>query len=177
MDVAGQCVTVVTSVTDILAVRIARSKDDSLIQMVSPGTGTSSGRVFSIREIRSSADGLNDCVLFCHAITRCDTTSVFYRVGKQKAWELLKMKSDLREWSAVFLNSQSGKADIATTGEKLVAGLYCGSETDNVEQLRVVCTCTIKAWRRNRCQPPLIWRAFHQQVLPVSNIRIALISR
>ena len=99
---------------------IARSRDDSSIQMVSPGTGTSSGRVFSIQEIRSRADGLNDCVLFCHAIIGCDTTSAFYRMGKQMVWKLLKMKSDLRECSAIFLNSQSGKADIATAGEKFV---------------------------------------------------------
>ena len=63
----------------------------------------------------------------------------FLRIGKQKAWKLLKMKSDLRECSAVFLNSPSGKADIATAGEKFGVALYGDSETDSLDQLRVVC--------------------------------------
>lgn len=63
-------------------------------------------------------------LLFCHAMTGCDTTSSFYRMGKLKTIELLRSKSDKQNTVRMLLDDSTTREDVLIAGEKLVLCFY-----------------------------------------------------
>ncbi|KAJ8881698.1 hypothetical protein PR048_018184 [Dryococelus australis] len=98
----GNNATVVASDTDIVVMLLIRVTDDMELRVLSP------------EKIQESKDS----VLFCHAITGCETTSAFF--GK------------------VFNSPESTKEEVCAAGEKFVIALYGGINVNSLDELKVI---------------------------------------
>ncbi|KAJ8882390.1 hypothetical protein PR048_014197 [Dryococelus australis] len=114
----GNNVTVVASDTDIAVMLLARATDDMQLRVLSPGIGES-----------------KDCVLFCHAVTGCDTTSAFFGNSKKKAWKFLP-RSDMRNVTIVFSSPESTKQEVCAAGETFYIALYGGINVESLDELK-----------------------------------------
>ncbi|KAK5648078.1 hypothetical protein RI129_002970 [Pyrocoelia pectoralis] len=71
-------------------------------------------------------------------VTGCDTTSALYRMGKKRAWKLLKDRPGLKTCSDIFKNPNASKEEISAAGEKFIVALYNGEEGESLDSLRVI---------------------------------------
>ncbi|KAJ8881716.1 hypothetical protein PR048_018202 [Dryococelus australis] len=120
--------TVVASDTDIVVMLLARATDDMEFKVLSP--------VYNVREIQEKIRESNDSVLFCHAVTDCET-SAFLGKCKKKAWKILQIP-DMRNVTKVFNSPESMKEEVCAAGEKLVLALYSGINVYSLDELRVI---------------------------------------
>ncbi|KAJ8867077.1 hypothetical protein PR048_032939 [Dryococelus australis] len=115
----GNNVTVVASVTDIAVMLLARATDDIELRVLSPGTDTKCDKVYNVRGIQEKIWESKDSVLFCRAVTGCDTTSASLGKGKKKAWKILQ-RPGMRNVTKVFNNPESMKEEVCAAGEKVI---------------------------------------------------------
>ena len=73
-----------------------------------------------------------------HAITRCDTVSALYRIGKRKPFNLLHTKRE-HGMLNLFLNSDSTHEEIQLAGESFLLKLYGRSKCASLDELRYIC--------------------------------------
>ncbi|KAJ8868384.1 hypothetical protein PR048_029900 [Dryococelus australis] len=139
----GNNVTVVAFDTDIAVMLLARTTDYMELRVLSPGTNTKCDKVYNVREIQEKIGESEDSVLFCHAVTGCDTTSAFLGKGKKTAWKILK-RPDMRNVTKLFNSPESTKEEVCAAGEKFVTALYSRVNVNSLDELRVnQYTCSI----------------------------------
>lgn len=51
--------------------------------------------IINLKKVEEAIGDMKNVILFLHACTGCDSTSAFHRVGKQKAFKLLKKEKVL----------------------------------------------------------------------------------
>ncbi|KAJ8884878.1 hypothetical protein PR048_011074 [Dryococelus australis] len=131
-------VTVVASDTDIVVMLLDRANDDMELRVLSSGTNTKCDKVYNVREIQEKIGESKDSVLFCHAVTGCDTKHLLSlaKVKRKRG----KFSRDLR----LFNSPHSTKEEVCAAGEKFVIALYGGIRVNNLDELRVSqYTCSI----------------------------------
>ena len=69
--------------------------------------------------------GKEVCLLFLNAITRCDTTSILYGVGKATALKKFENVFNFKEQTNVF-SYLSAVSEVVTMGEKALVSLFGG---------------------------------------------------
>ena len=55
-------------------------------------------------------------ILFLHALTGCDTTSAFYKKGKNKFPKLFESRIDLQNAAFIFTDENADVADVLQSG-------------------------------------------------------------
>ena len=79
--------------------------------------------------------GKEVCLLFLHAITRCDTTSILYGVGKATALKKFGNVFNFKEQANVF-SYHSAVSDVVAIGEKALVSLFGGKPGVGLNNLR-----------------------------------------
>ena len=64
------------------------------------------------------------CILFWHAIIRCDTPSHLYSIGKGTSLKKFISRSNYRDKVKVFNANPATPMDIAAAGEEVLLSLY-----------------------------------------------------
>ncbi len=75
-------------------------------------------------------------LLFIHAMSGCDTTSAFYRIGKVKLFNMMQDSKMLRSYAMIFGIEETSKNDLAIAGELVIAQMYMKDTTKGVNALR-----------------------------------------
>ena len=99
----GQNSVVVEEDTGLLILMTALAKHDIDIKMLIPANKNRQDKIFSNRIIQSTIGDTPANLLFLHAIRGCDTTSAFYRRGKQSLFKILQRDHSLQSKVIVFL--------------------------------------------------------------------------
>jgi len=129
-------VRVVATDTDILAVLIARVREEH-ITVIHPRTRTTPEKQFDITSVRSGQGEMVDCVLSVHALTGCDTTAAIYQKGKIKMWEILQEDPTLWAAACVFNETDVDIDRLVASGEQLMLALYSkGRAAKTLDELR-----------------------------------------
>ncbi|CAG9770134.1 unnamed protein product [Ceutorhynchus assimilis] len=69
-----------------------------------------------------------------HALTGCDTTNAFFKIGKKSAWQLFHRKNiDLQDFGKIIENS-------INIGRKLIVHLYRKEKCENLDEIRLMLT-------------------------------------
>ncbi|KAK3929008.1 putative cytosol aminopeptidase [Frankliniella fusca] len=124
LDRPGQDVEVIARDTDILAILVARARDDTGVTVRKPGSATTPDEVFNVKAIRQhlAKEELLPYVLF--GCSGCDTTSAIHTKGKITVWKSLERSAALRGAVLVFNDPSAKREEIAEAGEKLILSLY-----------------------------------------------------
>lgn len=128
-------VVVVAQDTDILVLLTSRSTTEN-IWMLRPQSGSKRASMFNIFKQREIHQECKDALLFCHAVSGCDTTSSIFRKGKVKSLSLLKKEEQLRHTVSVFNDSDATKDQIAVAGEAFIIALYGKSKNKTLDEYR-----------------------------------------
>ena len=81
--------------------------------------------------------GKEVCLLFLHAITRCDTTSILYGVGKTTALKKFENVFNFKEQANVF-SYNSAFSDVVTIGEKALVSPFGSKPEVGLNNLRYI---------------------------------------
>ena len=125
---------IISSDTDLLVALIARAPKDSQLYMLRPSSNNTT--VFDIKSLQSAVGECKDSLLFLHAVTGCDNTSVLYNQGKKKAYKLLKEHTGLAKDVSIFNMPQAAKEDLISAGEKFLLHWYGASDYTSLDAFR-----------------------------------------
>ena len=80
---------------------------------------------------------VRELILFLNVFTGCDTTSCFYKQGKNKLIRILSNNSELQKLAKMFYNPNACVQSIGENGIELAAALYrTKNEKNNLSNLR-----------------------------------------
>ena len=89
-----------------------------------PGTRTRPDKVFHSQHLKQRLGNLKQCIIFIHAASGCDTTSVIYRKGKLASLKTLESNTELmRQIGAIYIKTSSCE-EISSAGESYLDALY-----------------------------------------------------
>lgn len=128
-------VVVVAQDTDILVLLTCRSTTENM-WLLRPQSGSKRASMFNISKQREIFEECKDILLFCHAVSGCDTTSSLFRKGKVKSLNLLKKEERLRKTVSVFNDRDATKEQIAVAGETFIIALYGKSANKTLDEHR-----------------------------------------
>ena len=136
-DVAASSTTVLIGEdTDILVLLLYHVTDNHHGVYFMP-----SGRKAKLWDIKTARAkiGTETCkrLLFAHAISGCDTTSMMMNIGKSLPVKLLRKSTLFQKIADVFMAANSHQ-ETEEAGEKAVVLLYGGEEKDSLNHLRYV---------------------------------------
>ena len=134
LNVSDKPTVVVGTDTDLLVALIARAPKDSQMYMLRPSSNNTT--VFDIKSLQSAVGECKDSLLFLHAVTGCDNTSVLYNQGKKKAYKLLKEHTGLAKDVSIFNMPQAAKKDLISAGEKFLLHWYGASDYTSLDAFR-----------------------------------------
>ena len=78
-----------------------------------------------------------DNLLFLHAVTGSDTTSVPYKQGRKKGYKVLKSNDQLKQTVTVLNRPQVNPEDIAKAGEECLLSLKGASAFNSLDDFRL----------------------------------------
>ena len=139
IELSGKSVVVVGSDTDLLAMLIARTRQDGRVLMLHPGTSKSPAKLYDVPKIQGEIRDMKNALLFAHAVTGGDKTSAIYGKGKKKAYKLLQKEESLRqEVIKTFYCHTASPEDVRNVGERFVRALYPSTgKLDSIDELRI----------------------------------------
>lgn len=100
---------------------------------------------------------LKKYILFLHAFTGCDTTSCFYKQGKNKLIKLFLNDYNLQKLAEKFYDVNASQSEIENCGNKIIAALYSTKkESQILQELRFIHfqKCTSKKLCKLESLPP-----------------------
>ena len=85
-------------------------------------------------------DDLQKCLLFCHAISGCDTVSATFGIGKLKAYRKLKQSTYWPDLIKDFGNDSANLNELLYTVESFYLSLYgqLGEKAESLNHLREI---------------------------------------
>ena len=113
----------------VLLTQLAPHKDN--IFYAKAGRGAVSEEIYSINSLKSPH--LKHVIDFLHIFTGCDTTSCFFRQGKNKLMKVFAKDIDLVEFCRTLYNPNANRAEITACGNKIFARMY--SNDKNITDL------------------------------------------
>ncbi|KAJ8896665.1 hypothetical protein PR048_002009 [Dryococelus australis] len=113
---------------------VDKAKENTSINVLSPGNNTTPVKLFNIFEIQKDLRDSKNLLLFFHSDTG-DTTSAIFGKGKKKAWKLLEQKPHLRGVVSVFNSPSATVEDLTSTGHKFVMYLYTSENFSSMNGL------------------------------------------
>ena len=122
--------------TDLMVMLVARAMSSASLFMFNPSTSNKPHKIFNINMIQQSVGDKVQNLLFLHAVTGCDTTSVLFRQGKKKAFKLLTEKGDLAMEVTVFNRATANHEDVSLAGENFLLALYGGTKFSTLDEYR-----------------------------------------
>jgi hypothetical protein len=117
-------VIVVGEDVDLLILLVALVKQESEIYFAKPSHGNVKQKSYPIQSLRQLFGPITKCILFLHAATGCDTTSAPFRLGKKKAFNMIRKDISMIEKVDIFNNANAIKSDIIAAGESFLMALY-----------------------------------------------------
>ena len=94
-------------------------------------------RFYSISEIfRSIGSIVARHILFIHAWSGCDTTSVTFGQGKLVILKKLESSEELQSLSETFMSEGATPEDISSAGERIFVIMYNGKNEETLNSLR-----------------------------------------
>ncbi|KAI4490083.1 hypothetical protein M0804_004265 [Polistes exclamans] len=107
---------------DLLVLLTARTPMDKIIYFLKPGRAQQRTEIYFSKSL-SAYPKCQNYILFLHAITGCDTSSVMYRRGKTSVFKLFE-KNDLTNCAKVFTKIDSTPQTIITEGIRFLLAVY-----------------------------------------------------
>ena len=98
-------IAVVGQDTDLLVLLVVLNFTDKDVVFVKHGQKQKPVKVYSSKKLQAKLGDMCQVLLFMHAMSGCDKTSVLYRQFKEKTFKLLMQNDELHEVVAVFNNS------------------------------------------------------------------------
>ncbi|GBO16691.1 hypothetical protein AVEN_9723-1 [Araneus ventricosus] len=108
---------------DLLIILTARTPTDRIVYFLKLIKAQIETKLYSSESL-TSYPKCQVHILFLHAITRCDTTSAFFKRGKTKVFKLFEKRHDLIDCSEVFTNIGSSADIILTNGTRFLLAMY-----------------------------------------------------
>ena len=90
-----------------------------------------------VSAIQEAIGNLKDNLLFLHAVTGSDTTSVPYKHGRKKGYKVLKSNDQLKQTVTVLNRPQINPEDIAKAGEECLLSLKGASAFNSLDDFRL----------------------------------------
>lgn len=119
-----ECVVMVGENIDFLVLLSAlASTSCTNIYFLRPGKEKSNHCIYSANNFKNSKH-VKDNILFLHAFSGCDTTSLFFRQGKIKFVKLFDKNKELQDIISIFLDSNANANDIDEAGQFFISILY-----------------------------------------------------
>src|SRR5277367_2962592 len=115
---------------------VARCEEGKNLTVLHQTTNKVPGKIFNVSEIQRNLGTRKDCLLFCHAVSGCDTTCAIFGKGKKKAWKLFEKTPELRDCAVVFNTLSATKEEVIAAGERFVIKLYSNEKFASLDQLR-----------------------------------------
>ena len=98
--------------------------------------------VYDIKVIKQVlGDEICHSLLFLHAFTGCDTTSIIFGLGKKSALYKFKEDSILKNYAWVFSVPNQDPVVIESTGYKVMIALFNAKPGDSLCDLRYIILC------------------------------------
>ncbi|KYN50525.1 hypothetical protein ALC57_00165 [Trachymyrmex cornetzi] len=118
--------------TDLLVLLMQLAPTNQDIYFCKPGKGQESEKVYNCNSFKYP--GLINYVALLYIITGCDTTSCFYKKGKNKILKIFKDENEenLQKFD-IFYDKKAKHKHIAKTGCEIISSIYSSQKND--EQL------------------------------------------
>lgn len=120
---------------DLLVLLTALATSHPNIYFRKPGIGKITEKLYSTHSFKHGEASAEN-ILFLHAFSGCDTTSVIFNIGKIKFITTLDKNPFLRSTVKLFKETDVNPAIIETAGESFLVALYGGSKNDTLDSLR-----------------------------------------
>lgn len=126
----GQKSVVVSEDTDVMVISLHYvSRYDTDLWILRPGKSGSANRYTNVCKLANDLGArVTSSILGFHALTGCDTTSAFYKIGKKSAYKTFE-KHNFFENSLKYLYEEGNEEDVTKEGAKIIMALYGGKST------------------------------------------------
>ena len=127
-------VVVVSEDTDVLVLLTALTNSEREIYYLKPSKGKIEQKVYSSRSFK-----LIHCkehILFVHVLTGCDTTSGFFKKGKNAFAKLFEKRLDLHPCAESFKCENQDLQKLYDEGIKCILALYGGPQGVSLDEFR-----------------------------------------
>lgn len=107
------------------------------IYFLKPAKGTVSAKMYSNKSLEQTLPMCKKHILFLHALTGCDTTSAFYKKGKNKFAKLFENRTDLQDAAIIFTDENADVTNILQSGILCILALYGAPKNqENINNFR-----------------------------------------
>lgn len=150
VNLQSENIAVVSEDVDVLVLLTALSPPDREIYFRKPSKGKILQRAYSSKSLEKILPKCKEHILFLHAFTGCDTTSAFFKRGKNVFAKNFEKRTDLQNAATVFKNECKDINEIFKAGVTCTLALYnAPQKIKDLNELRY--NSFLKATAKNTC--------------------------